>query len=110
MIHESAIQVAGNWMICEFETLRSDFIRIISLGSVEMCDLPADAKRARAARLSLQEAGEVFFDAIPPGRKLVVLHQDRDCSPQNWRRTQLLKRDLLAAASASISRGDAVHA
>lgn len=95
MIHESAIQVAGNWMLCEHEALKSGYVRIVSLGSVEACDLPDDAKRARAPRYSIEEAGQLFFEAIPPGRKLVVLHRDCNLSPQRWRRTQLLKRDLL---------------
>lgn len=105
MIYESAIQVAGNWMLCEYESFKTGAIRVVSLGSVEACDLPTDAKRARAARRSIEEAGQLFFDAIPPGRKLVILHQDPSSSPQRWRRTQLLKRDVRACPHEALDRG-----
>lgn len=92
MIHESTLQIDGVWMLCEYETMKSGAIRMLSLGSVEARDLPDCGDALRPAKRPMEELARRFLQRIPDGRKIVIVDpQDGSSRP----RRQLLKRDLL---------------
>lgn len=85
-----SVRVHGLWMPCEYET-HEDKVIIRCLGDIDRAclDLPHRL-------LTLPEALEQYFQAVPPARKMVVLVPREGISRHRWACRQAPKSHLVA--------------